>query len=600
MEDEMAFDGAVISCLVHELKTRLAGGRIVKVAQPEKDELVLTIKNYDQYKLYISASAGLPLIYLTETSKPNPVTAPNFCMLLRKHLNSARIIDIVQPELERIINIKIEHLDDLGDLCRKTLVVEIMGKHSNIIFIDDNSRIVDSIKHVSGFVSSVREVLPGREYFIPKTSEKLNPLATCFDDFKAQVLTRPMSISKALYTVYTGISPLLANEICCRASLDSDAAAQSITEDVGMHLFKNFERVMDLINKKEYTPNIVYRGREPVEFSCIPLTCYETSGREEAPVTVKPFDSMSTVLETYYSAKNAVSRIRQKSSDLRKIVGTAIERESKKLDLQQKQLKDTEKREKYKVYGELITTYGYNVEPGAKSFSALNYYTNEEITIPLDPMLSAMENAKKYFEKYSKQKRTFEALSKYIVETQDALAHLESIRTSLDIARREEDLVQLKDELTEYGYIKKHYTRQMPGQKKVKKVKITSRPFHYVSSDGFHMYVGKNNYQNDELTFEFANGNDWWFHAKGIPGSHVIVKTEGKELPDRVFEEAGRLAAFYSKGRDSDKVEIDYLEKKNVKKPNGAKPGFVVYYTNYSLVASPDITGITEIEERTN
>ena len=224
----------------------------------------------------------------------------------------------------------------------------------------------------------------------------------------------------------------------------------------------------------------------------------------------------------------------------------------------------------------------------------MNYYSGEEIDIPLDPQLTAMENAKKYFERYSKLKRTFEALTVHTSETREALAHLESIRTALDIAVREEDLSQLKDELTEYGYIRRHYTAGQSG-KKAKKPKVVSRPFHYLSSDGFHMYVGKNNYQNDELTFEFANGNDWWFHAKGIPGSHVIVRTEGRELPDRAFEEAGRLAAYYSRGRDSDKVEIDYLEKKNVKKPNGAKPGFVVYYTNYSLIASPDISGLTEI-----
>ena len=593
----MAFDGSVISALVCELKARLVGGRIVKIAQPEKDELVLTVKNYDQYRLYLSASAGLPLIYLTDQAKPNPVVAPNFCMLLRKHLNSARILDITQPGLERIINIEIEHLDEMGDICRKTLAVEIMGKHSNIILIDDKQTVVDSIKHVSGFVSSVREVLPGREYFIPKTSEKFDPLNTDWDTFSTQVCEKPAAIGKAIYSAYTGISPLLANEICVRASLDPEAPAKSLSQDVGLHLYRNFERVMELIRGQEFSPNIVCQGKEPIEFSCIPLTCYSSSPNSEEPYTIKQYESVSEMLEAYYAAKNAVSRIRQKSSDLRRIVNTAIERESKKLDLQEKQLKDTEKRDKFKVYGELITTYGYGVEPGAKSFQALNYYTNEEITIPLDPQLSAMENAKKYFDKYSKQKRTFEALTTQLAQTRDALAHLESIRTALDIAVKEEDLVQLKEELTEYGYIRRHYEKQGPG-KKNKKVKITSSPFHYISSDGFHMYVGKNNYQNDELTFEFANGGDWWFHAKGIPGSHVIVKTEGKELPDRAYEEAGRLAAYYSKNRDADKVEIDYLEKKNVKKPNGAKPGFVVYYTNYSLIASPDITGLTEITEK--
>ena len=251
-------------------------------------------------------------------------------------------------------------------------------------------------------------------------------------------------------------------------------------------------------------------------------------------------------------------------------------------------MKDTEKREKYKVYGELLTTYGYQAEEGSKSLEVLNYYTNEMIQIPLDETLSPLENAKKYFNKYAKLKRTYLALTDLTTETSNQIAHLESIATSLDIAVKEEDLAEIKDELIAYGYIKKK-----SGEKKKKS---KSKPFHYVSSDGYHMYVGKNNYQNDELTFKFAVGNDWWFHAKGMPGSHVIVKTNGDELPDATFEEAGRLAAFYSKGRENPKVEIDYLEKKNVKKPNAAAPGFVIYYTNYSMTIEPDITGIQQIE----
>ena len=279
---------------------------------------------------------------------------------------------------------------------------------------------------------------------------------------------------------------------------------------------------------------------------------------------------MSQVLETYYASRSTITRIRQKSSDLRRIVQTALERNYKKYDLQQKQLKDTEKRDKFRIYGELLNTYGYELSGGEKELSCLNYYTNETIRIPLDETKTAQENARKYFEKYNKQKRTFEALTELIQETKREIDHLESISASLDIALKEEDLTQIKMELTEYGFIKKHGPN-------MKKQKITSRPFHYLSSDGFHIYVGKNNYQNEELTFKFATGNDWWFHAKGIPGSHVIVKSEGRELPDRVFEEAGALAAFYSKGRENEKVEIDYIQKKNIKKVAGAAPGFVIY-----------------------
>lgn len=593
----MAFDGFVISNLVHELNEKLVGGRILKISQPEKDELVLTIKNYDQYKLFLSASAGLPLIYLTEQSKQNPLNAPNFCMLLRKHLNSARIISITQPEFERILQFEIEHLDEMGDVRKKYLIVEIMGKHSNIIFCDEEFTVVDSIKHISGFVSSVREVLPGRKYFIPKTSEKLDPTKTNFEEFKSLVMNKPMAIGKAIYSTYTGISPLLANEICYRASLDSEMPTASLTEDIAFHLYQMFDRIMEATKTKAYTPNIVSKGKEPVEFSSISLSCYQNTSDYQS----QSYDSISKVLEDFYASKNAVTRIRQKSADLRKIVANAIERESKKYDLQKKQLLDTEKKDKYKVYGELLTTYGYQAEPGAKSITVLNYYTNEDLVIPLNPEISALENAKAYFERYSKLKRTYEALSKLIIETEEDLNHLDSIRTSLDIAVAENDLVQLKEELIEYGYIKRHFGRNDGKQSgkngKQKKTKITSKPFHYLSSDGYHIYVGKNNYQNDELTFDFATGNDWWFHAKGMAGSHVIVKTNGEELPDRTFEEAGNLAAYYSKGRENEKVEIDYTEKKNVKKPNKGKPGFVVYYTNYSLIATPDLSGLTLISD---
>lgn len=588
----MALDGLVISNVVYELKEKLVDGRITKISQPEKDELVLTIKNNrENYKLFLSAGASLPLIYLTEENKQNPLTAPGFCMLLRKHLNSARILDIIQPGLERIVQLKIEHLNELGDLCVKYLIIELMGKHSNIIFCDDTMNIVDSIKHVSHLVSSVREVLPGRDYFIPVSGDKLDPLTITYEDFAEHVLKKPLPLGKAIYTAFTGISPLIANEVCYRASLDSEASTSSLGEMEGVHLYKNFDRVICDVKECKFEPNIVYdENGSPVEFSCVPLSCYANLSKQDNK-------SISAVLETYYASKNAITRIRQKSVDLRKIVSNAIERNTKKYELQLKQLKDTEKRDKYKVYGELINTYGYNLEPGSKSLTALNYYTNEEITIPLDPTLTAKENSFKYFEKYNKLKRTYEAVTSLIEETKIDLIHLDSIRTSLDIALAEDDLVELKEELMEYGYMKRKFITGKPGKKGNKKQKITSKPFHYVSSDGFHIYVGKNNYQNDELTFKFATGGDWWFHAKNIPGSHVVLQTEGKEIPDRTFEEAGRLAAFYSKSREGEKVEIDYTEKKNVKKPAGGKPGFVVYYTNYSMMVSPDISDIQLVSQ---
>ncbi len=624
----MAFDGITVSTIVQELNTTLKDGRINKIAQPEADELLLTIKTpKGQRRLYISASASLPLIYLTDTNKPSPMTAPNFCMLLRKHINNGRITNIHQPKLERIICFDIEHLDELGDLCKKQLIVEIMGKHSNIIFCNDKGMIIDSIKHVSAQMSSVREVLPGRTYFIPDTMERHNPLTVAEEEFRTLLRDKPMPLSKAVYTSFTGISPIVAEEICHLSGIPSEITPRDLSDDMLLHFFNQFSLYFEAVKEGNFQPVIYYRGQEPVEFSCLPISHY-------SQYEPKNFESVSELLEIYYSTKNTITRIRQKSSDLRRVVQTALERNRKKYALQTKQLRDTENREKYKVYGELLHTYGYNVEKGAKKLEALNYYTNEMITIPLDttktPMENAqkyfdkynkqkrtfealtelieetrddiiyemitipldttktpMENAQKYFDKYNKQKRTFEALTELIEETRDDIIYLESVSNALDIALSEDDLLQIKEELIEAGYVKRKFTK--------KKVKITNKPLHYISSDGFHMYVGKNNMQNEELTFHFAVGNDWWFHAKGVPGSHVIVKTNGEELPDRTFEEAGRLAAYYSKNRGNEKVEIDYIEKKHVKKPAKAKPGFVIYHTNYSLIIDSDISKLEQV-----
>ena len=577
----MAFDGITISNIVKELNDTILNGRIAKIAQPENDELLLTIKPAKgQVRLVISASASLPLIYLSRDNKPSPMTAPNFCMLLRKHIANGRIVGISQPSLERIIRFEIEHLDELGDLCRKSLIVEIMGKHSNIIFCNEKGMIIDSIKHVSAQMSSVREVLPGREYFIPDTMKKENPLDIPEENFTQELLSKPMPVGKAIYNSFTGISPVVAEEICHLAGIDSSIPASEMSADLLSHLYRQFTYFMEQVTESKFSPAIYYEGNEPKEFSSLPLTHFSN-------YQVKSFDSISEVIRTYYSSRDLITRIRQKSSDLRRVVQTALERNRKKYDLQLKQLRDTENRDKYKVYGELIHTYGYNLEDGAKELEALNYYTNEMIKIPLNPQKTPQENAKKYFDRYNKQKRTFEALSELIKETKDEIDYLESVSKSLDIARSEDDLIQIKEELIESGFIRRKQSS--------KKVKITSKPFHYISSDGFHMYVGKNNLQNEELTFHFANGGDWWFHAKKAPGSHVIVKTNGEELPDRTFEEAARLAAHYSKNSGAEKVEVDYVEKKQVKKPNGSKPGFVVYYTNYSMMIDSDISGIQEI-----
>lgn len=578
----MAFDGITTNCLVQELNKILLGQRISKIAQPEKEELLFTFKGISgTNRLLISANASLPFLYMTDENKPSPLTAPNFCMLLRKHISNGRITAITQPSLERVICFTIEHLDELGDPAVKYLYVELMGKHSNIIFCDSNHIIMDSIKHVSAQVSSVREVLPGRNYFIPTQEGKVDPFTIRREDFIDLIFSKPTSLCKAIYSSLIGFSPVIGVEISYRCGFDADASTASFDNDNQNKIFDCFSNFMTEIKEGSFVNTIYYKDETlaPLEFSPLSLCIYQNHPS-------KTFDTMSKLLVSYYAEKNKYTNIRQKSVDLRKIISIHLERDRKKYQLQKKQLEDTEKKDKYRIYGEMLHTYGYQASPGDKNITVINYYDNSQLTIPLDDTLSAMENAAKYFDKYAKLKRTSEALSQYVVETQNEIMHLESIAAALDMAENEADLNAIKEELQDYGFIKKHYEK-----KKVKTEK--SKPLHFIDNHGFHMFVGKNNYQNDELTFKFATGNDWWFHAKGIPGSHVIVKSGGEELPDETFETAAALAAYYSSGRQNDKVEIDYLQKKNVKKPNHSAPGFVVYYTNFSMMATPSIENVS-------
>lgn len=573
----MAFDGIVISNLTYELNTNLVGGRISKISMPEDNELIFTIKNNAKtYRLLVSASASLPLVYLTDVNKPAPKVAPAFLMLLRKYIGTAKINDIFQMGLERILCFELEHLNELGDLSHKRMYIEIMGKHSNIIFTDENNKIIDSIKRISANMSSLREVLPGREYFLPEELKKKDLLNTKLEEFIEILKSKEYPLSKSIYMNFAGISPLIAEEIILRASLPSQAPSTSLGELEYTHLFHTIQNLLEDINNHNFTPNIIYKGEEAIEFSSINLYSYE--GKEYKR---ESFDSVSKMLYDFYSSREAFVLNRQKSSDLRRIVNTALERASKKYDLQEKQLQDADKKDIYRVYGDLLNTYGYSLKGGESSFTTENFYDdNKEITIPLDKNKSAKENAKKYYDKYAKLSRTTKALSEEILKTKNDMEHLQSIQTALEVSSDDESLSQIRQELVDFGYIKKHSS--------AKKQKITSHPYHYISSDGYDIYVGKNNYQNEELTFKVATGNDWWFHAKGIPGSHVILKSNNEEeLPDRAYEEAAALAAFYSKAKDADKVEVDYIQKKNIKKVAGAAPGFVIYHSNWSMVATP-------------
>ncbi len=603
----MAFDGFTTRALQAELADKLTGARIYRIAQPEPDELLLTLRpeasrGGGQVRLLLSADATLPLVYITGENKPAPNTAPTFCMLLRKYLQNGKITAITQPGLERILRFEVEHLNEMGDLCHHVLVIELMGKHSNIILLDtvesgENEVILDSIKHISQMVSSVREVLPGRPYFVPQTQGKINPFEETREHFETLLAAESMPVSRFLLSHYNGFSTVMSEETVFRARLSQDRSAAELDGQEREALWNTFRDILTKTQEGEFRPSVYYHigaadafsGGEPVEFAVLPLTMYKD-------LPVRQFDSISELIESYYREKNAVTRIRQKSADLRRVVQTILERDLHKYDLQSRQMKDTEKRDKYRVYGELLNAYGYTIPAGSSQAELDNYYTGEKLVVPLDPSKTPLENAKRYFDRYTKLKRTKEALETLMQEVKAEIDQLEGIREALNIARTEGDLAQIRTEMEESGFVRRR-TDKKSMRKRPSKIP-ESEPLHYRSSDGYDIYVGKNNLQNDELSFHVARPSDIWFHANDIPGSHVILKTEGKpfeEVPDRAFEEAARLAAYYSKGRDAGRVEIDYLERRNLKKPAGARPGFVIYHTNYSILAEADKSGLEEI-----
>lgn len=569
----MSFDGITAAAVAAELNDKLADGRIARISQPESDEIILTVKSRSgTYRLLLSADASLPLVHLTEKNPLNPLTAPGFCMMLRKQIGNAHILRVSQPGLERVICLEMEHYDEMGDLKKVSLNTEIMGKYSNVILVSEGGTVIDSIRHVSSSMSSVREVLPGRPYFIPNTLHKADPLSASRETVLA-ALSGDVPAVSALSGSFTGISRTAALEAVSRAGADPDAVCSALSGEDREKIADAFLRITADVKAARFEPCTALRDGKPVEFSAIRLTGW-------TDCEVVPGDSISAVIESFYEEKALAARMREKSTALRKQVANLTERSAKKLDLQEKQLKDTEKRDKYRLYGELLNAYGSTIPEGASEALVTNYYTGKEIRIPLDPNLTASQNSQRYFDRYGKLKRTNEALSELTVQTAGELDHLRSVSASIDLAESEADLADIRRELAECGYIRP----EKQGRKK-KDVRRKNPPYHFRSSDGFDIYVGRNNLQNDELTFRFAQGNDIWMHIKKAHGSHVIIRTEGREVPDRTYEEAGALAVRYSEARNSGKGEVDYIQRKFVKKPAGAKPGYVIYHTNYSLTA---------------
>jgi predicted ribosome quality control (RQC) complex YloA/Tae2 family protein len=457
-------------------------------------------------------------------------------------------------------------------------VLEIMGRHSNLILVDENDTILDCAKHITHDKSSVREVLPGKKYELPPSQNKLDTLSLEPAAFKELARTSPAKKLQALiYTNYTGISPQSADELCYRAGLDGSDTVEQVTDEQLDRLYNEFATMCEDIKAENYSPELVYDESGKI------LDFAPYSIKRFGSLPKKSFDSASELIESYYAEKDFTYRMGQKTQDLRHLINSNIERCARKKEIQQQTLKDIANRDIYRVYGELLTANIYSLSKGMTSVSLPNYYSEnmEEIEIPLDANLTPSENAQKYFKRYNKEKRTFAALQEQIEQNNTELEYLESVLTSVANCHDEQDIKDIREELRDEGYIKR--IKQQKGMKSNKR----SAPLHFVSVDGFHIYVGKNNKQNDELTLKFAKNNDIWLHTKQIPGSHVIIVTEGKPVPDSTLTQAATLAAYYSKAQTSSLVPVDYTEKKNVKKPNGAKPGFVIYTTNQTAYITP-------------
>ncbi|MDR2166414.1 MAG: NFACT family protein [Clostridiales bacterium] len=566
----MAFDGVAIACLLREMSV-LVGGRIDKITQPEGDEIVMTVRAAGaNHRLLLSCNANYPRLHFTAQTKESPLVAPMFCMVLRKHIQGGRIRGIFQPGLERIVRLEIEARDEMGDLGEKTLILEVMGRHSNII-LTQSGVILDSIKHISAGISS-RQVLPGRAYADPPTQDKLNPLELEFASFQA-VLERDSGLAarKAIFHNYTGISAPTAGIICQLAGLDPDLPVKG--RDIA--LFEAFEKTMERLKSGRFEPYLIYgEGKNPQSFAFYGRGLYDGD-------FVRDFDSPSSLVEYFYSARDSVDRIRQKSADMRKLVQNLIARQVKKADMQEKTRREVAGRDRLRLFGELITANIYAISGGENSFTAQNFYEEDLplVEIALDPQKSPAENAQAYFKKYNKQKRTAEALKLQMAQTSEELAYLEGVLQSIEQSENVADLAQIRGELQEGGFVKKR------SEKRGQRSEI-SRPLRF-EADGFEIFVGKNNRQNDEL-LRGAGRDDIWLHAKNIPGSHVIVRAKNGEISEAALEAAANFAAFYSKGRGSSLVPVDYCARKNVKKPPKAKPGMVIYDNYKTVLISPE------------
>ncbi|MBQ2841125.1 MAG: NFACT family protein [Oscillospiraceae bacterium] len=572
----MALDAIYISRLARELDTVLSGARVDKIHEPLRDDIVIALRspNVKGKKLIISANASFPRVHLSSRSRENPPNAPMFCMLLRKHLINGRIISVSAPHMERIIDIKLEVNDEMGVPSERTLTCELMGRHSNIILRDAEDRVIECLKRVDIDMSEKRQVLPGLFYTLPPKQEKLDPSgytrAELFDIVCAQ--KEEILCDKWIISTFMGFSPLVCREIAYRACGE---VSRHMSELSMAQCEKMASAIYEICNT-DSAPCIVYDNKHPYEFSYIPITQYENCMQTEVR------ESLSETLADFYETREARESMKNRSHGILQVVKTAHARTARKLAVQREELKKSIDREELRVRAELISANIYRLEKGMTSFETQNYFKNcEEVTIKLDPRYTPQENAEKLFREYRRMKNAERYITEQLAAGEEELEYLESVIESIEKAECEADLAEIREELRETGYADKS------GDKKGAK-KTALRPYRFVSSDGFVIYAGRNNKQNDALTLKSAMKGDLWLHTKNIPGSHVIVESSGRELPDRTITEAAQIAAYYSRAKDSENVPVDYTQVRHVKKPQGAAPGKVIYTNYYTAYVNPD------------
>ena len=562
----MALDGIYLYSLINELKDFAINSKIDKVNQPEKDEIILTLRGKGTKKLLISSSSNYPRLHFTTINKINPLKAPVFCMVLRKYLIGGKIIDITQYSTDRIISIDIENKDELGFDSKYSLIVEIMARHSNITLVRKrDNKIMESIKHIHSNKNSYRVLYPGATFIMPPTSNKLNPFSFTKEELK-NLLKENINFNESIFSkIITGVGKNLSNDLF----IEYKNKFNDLTIDnLSLFITDYFKNIL------EDNKNILFfKDGKVVDFYFKDLISLNNCEK-------KYFDSHSDTLDNFYATKDKQDRLHSKGLDIQRLINTNIERCLKKIKILEKTLKECEAKEDYRIKGELLTSYIYGFKKGDKDVSVLNYYSeNEEyLKISLDENKTPSENIQFYFKKYNKLKNAEEASINQLSINEDELNYLNSVLTSLETADNYADIEEIKKELIETGYVR---FRKEKNKNKIK----TNKPLHFISSDGIDIYVGKNNIQNDYLTLKFAEKTDTWLHTKIIPGSHVIIK--GKNITESTLLEAATLAAFYSKGKNSTKVPVDYTLVKNVKKPSGAKPGMVIYSTNKTLYIDP-------------